>query len=142
MNQFRKFGLPLLAIVLGVVALIVGIRQNSTKLLYDSTVKATIVDIEESWETDPDPDVDTERLVKTAYIDYAVNGTKYEHVLCPVQDDNAKVGDTVEILYQSSNPEKISAPNISTTAVVFIIVGAVVAVGGLLGLVFVFIKRR
>ena len=140
MNNIKRMVVPLLALVLGVIALVIGIHQNSTKHLYDSTAKASIADIEESWETEADTDM--QKLVKTAYIDYEVNGIKYEHVLSPVQDDDFKIGDTVDILYQSSNPEKISAPNIGTTSVIFIIVGALVAVGGLAGTAISIIKRR
>ena len=138
--NIKKLALPALALVLGIIALVVGIHSNATKHLYDSTVKATIVDIEESWETDPD--TDSQKLVKTAYIDYTVDGQKYERVLSPVQDDGFKVGDTTEILYQSGNPEKIAAPDMATTAVIFIIVGVVVTLGGLIGTALTVIRRR
>ena len=138
-NTMSKKIFPIFCVVLGIIALVVGIHQRSTKDLYDSTVKATVVDVEENWETDAD---DVQKLVKTPYISYEVNGVKYESVVSPVQDDDLEVGDTVEILYQSQNPEKISAPNIGTSSIIFIVVGAVVTLGGLFGTVITFLRRR
>lgn len=137
--NIKKLLFTLLIVALGIIALVVGIHSNATKDLYDSTVKATVVDIDESWETDAD---DVERLVKTPYITYEVNGVKYENVVSSVQDDNLNVGDTVEILYQSGNPEKISAPNIGTSSVIFIVVGAVVTLAGLIGTALTVLRRR
>ncbi len=56
-------------------------------------------------------------------------------------DENAEVGDEVEILYQSSNPEKYAATNNASTGIVFIIVGALVTLGGIFGAIRAFLKR-
>lgn len=129
MNKLISIILSVVAVIAGIAFVVVGIVQIANKDKYDSTVTATIVDIQEEWETATDPD-DVDRLVKTAYIDYEINGVKYEHVLSPEQDDNYKVGDTVEILYQSENPEKISSQNITMSAFIFIGLGLAVAVFG------------
>lgn len=129
MNKLISIILSVVAVIAGIAFVVVGIVQIANKDKYDSTVTATIVDIQEEWETATDPD-DVDRLVKTAYIDYEINGVKYEHVLSPEQDDNYKVGDTVEILYQSENPEKISSKNITLSAFIFIGLGLAVAVFG------------
>ena len=136
--NIKKLAFPFLALVLGVIALVVGIHQNATKDLYDSTVKATVVRVEEDIEIDDD----VTRTVYTPYIDYEVDGKKYEEVVSPVQDDSLKEGDTVEILYQSQNPEKIAAPDIGTSSIIFIIVGAVVTLGGLIGTALTILRRR
>lgn len=129
MNKLISIILSVVAVIAGIAFVVVGIVQIANKDKYDSTVTATIVDIQEEWETATDPD-DVDRLVKTAYIDYEINGVKYEHVLSPEQDDNYKVGDTVEILYQSEHPEKISSKNITLSAFIFIGLGLAVAVFG------------
>lgn len=129
MNKLISIILSIAVVVGGIAFAIVGVVQLVNKDKYDSTVTATIVDIQEEWETAADPD-GVDRLVKTAYIDYEINGVKYEHILCPVQNDNYSVGDTVDILYQSQNPEKISGQNITSTSFAFIGCGLLAAVIG------------
>ena len=141
MNRLKKFILPLFAVVLGIIALVVGIRTNATKHLYDSTVKATVVDVQEDFVAATDEN-ETDHFEKTAYITYEVNGVKYENVQSPYNDENVEIGDKVDILYQSQNPEKYAATNNATAGIVFIIVGAVVTLIGLAGTVITFLKRR
>lgn len=141
MNSLKKFILPLFAVVLGIIALVVGIRTNATKHLYDSTVKATVVDVQEDFVAATDEN-ETDHFEKTAYITYEVNGVKYENVQSPYNDENVEIGDKVDILYQSQNPEKYAATNNATAGIVFIIVGAVVTLIGLAGTVITFLRRR
>ena len=105
------------AVVFGVVFAVSGIKTIAEKDLYDTQITATVVDVQEEWESAADPD-EPDRLVNTAYIDYEIDGTKYEHVLAPEQDDSLKVG------------------------VIFIILGALVAIAGCVSAVRVFIKKR
>ncbi|MBR1761923.1 MAG: hypothetical protein IJ731_00970 [Eubacterium sp.] len=129
------------AIVFGVVFAVSGIKTISEKDLYDTQIKATVVDVQEEWESSADPD-EPDRLVNTAYIDYEVNGKKYEHVLAPEQDDDLKIGDTVDILVQSKNPEKISALNPTKGGVIFIVLGVLVAIAGCVSVIKAFIGKR
>ncbi|MBE6741404.1 MAG: DUF3592 domain-containing protein [Ruminococcaceae bacterium] len=128
MEKLKKIIFSVIAVVIGIALIAYGIYSLSTKHLYDSSVTATIVDVEESWESDGDG---SDHLVKTFYIDYEINGVKYEHVESPVSEDSMKVGDTVEILYQSKNPEKISEKDISKTAAIIIGVGALLLIVGI-----------
>ena len=131
MNKLVSIILSIAIVVGGIAFAIVGVVQFVNKDKYDSTVKATIVEVTEEWETETDADGEPiDKLVKTAYIDYEVDGKKYEHVLSPVQDNDYKVGDTVDILYQSQNPEKISGQNITTASIAFIGLGLLAAVIG------------
>ena len=141
MNSLKKFILPLFAVVLGIIALVVGIKTNATKHLYDSTVTATVVDVQEDFVAATDEN-ETDHFEKTAYITYEVNGVKYENVQSPYNDENVEIGDKVDILYQSQNPEKYAATNNATAGIAFIIVGAVVTLIGLAGTVITFLKRR
>lgn len=139
MKRFVPLLMALLAVVAGVVFVISGIHTLLNKDLYDSTVTAVIVDAVEEWDySDPD----SSRLITTYYIDYTVGGQKFEHVESPESDSSMKIGDTVEILYQSKDPSKISAKNITTGAVIFIAAGAVVALGGAFSAIRAFTKQR
>ena len=97
--------------------------------------------MQEEWESSADPD-ESDRLVNTAYIDYEFDGKKYEHVPAPEQDDNIKVGDSVDILVQSKNPEKISGLNPTKGGVIFIVLGILVAIAGCVSSVRLFINKR
>ena len=138
MKRFIPIIFSVLAVVFGVIFIISGIHTLSEKDLYDSTVTATIVDVEEHWEDNGEDS----SLVTTYFIDYEIDGVKYEHVESPVQSGNLGVGDTVDILYQSKNPEKISSQNITSGATIFIVVGSLVAIGGCISTVRSVIKFR
>ena len=129
------------AVVFGIVFAVSGIKTISEKDLYDTQITATVVDVQEEWESSADPD-EADRLVNTAYIDYEFDGKKYEHVPAPEQDDNIKVGDSVDILVQSKNPEKISGLNPTKGGVIFIVLGILVAIAGCVSSVRLFIKKR
>ena len=131
MKKFLPVILSILVVVFGIVFVVSGITTLKNKDLYDSAVNATVVDIQEEWQTVGEDD----QLVNVYYIDYEVDGVKYEHVECPESNGDMKVGDTVEILYQSKDPSKISGHNITSSGVIFIAVGAVVALGGCFAIV-------
>ena len=128
MKKLVSIVLSVVFIAGGVAFIVLGIHQISTKDLYDSTVTATVVDVEENLDTITDPE-NAETNV-TVYIDYEVDGVKYEHVEAPEYDSSMKVGDTMEILYQSKDPSKYSGQNIGQTAAIFIGLGAVLAIAG------------
>ena len=109
--------------------------------MYDTQITATVVDVQDEWESTGDPD-DAGHLVHTAYIDYEAGGKKFEHVLAPEQNNKLKTGDTVEILVQSGNPEKISAPDPAKGGAIFIVAGALAAVVGCVSTIRFFIKKR
>ena len=141
MKKFLPVVMSIAAVVIGIIFAVSGIKTIAEKDLYDTEITATVVDVQEEWETSGDPD-DTGRLVRTAYIDYEVNGKKFEHVLAPEQNNNIKTGDTVNILVQSGNPEKISALNPAKGGAVFIAAGALAAVIGCVSAVRFIIKKR
>lgn len=118
---------PIIAIILGIVVVVAGVHKLSTKDLYDSTAQATVVDVQEEIENDGE---DT-RTVTKVFIDYEVDGVKYEHVEAPESDSTMQIGDTVEILYQSKNPSEYSGKIITGNAAILIAIGAVVALAGI-----------
>ncbi len=141
MKKFLPVIMSIGVVVVGIIFAISGISTIANKDKFDTQITATVVDIQQEWESSADPD-DPDRLVDTAYIDYEVDGKKYEHVLAPEQNGNMKVGDTVDILVQSQNPEKISALNPTKGGIIFIVVGVIAAIGGCVSTIRAFIKRR
>ncbi len=129
MNKILNVVLSFFAVIIGIGCAVAGIVQFANRDKYDLPVIATVATIQEEWETATTED-EVDRLVKTAYIEYEVNGVKYGPVLAPTQKDSYSVGDTVEILCQSKNPEKFSDSNVTTTALLFVGLGALVAVIG------------
>ena len=138
MQRLLKFLVPVIAIVLGIVAIVSGAKLYSQKDLYDTPAKAVIVDIQEEWVSEGD---DT-HLETTVYVDYEADGVKYEHVQYPGSNSGMKIGDELDIVYQSSNPAEFYTPNVGGSAVLFIVIGAVVTLGGCIGMVMTVIRRR
>lgn len=128
-------------VAVGIIFAVSGISTIANKDKFDTQITATVVDIQEEWESAADPD-EPDRLVSTAYIDYEVDGKRFEHVLSPEQSDEMKVGDTVDILVQSQNPEKISSLDPAKGGAIFIALGAVAALGGCISAIRAFIRRR
>ncbi len=141
MKKFTPIILSIAAVVLGIVFVISGIKTIADRDLYDTTVTATVVDVQEEWVQSADSE-EADHLEKTAYIEYEVNGEKFGPVIAPTQDENIKVGDTQDILCQSKNPSKISSLNPTKGGVIFIVLGALAAVAGCVSTIRIFIKKR
>ena len=137
-KKFVPIIISIFAVVIRIVFVINGITTLKNKDLYDSTVTATGVDVQEEW----DNTGEDSNLVRTVYIDYEIDGVKYEHIESPEQNNNMKVGDTVDILYQSKDPSKISGQNITKNSVMFIIIGAIAALGGCFSTLISFLRRK
>ena len=137
MQKIVRLIIPVIAIVLGIVAVISGVRKLANKDLYDSTVTATIVDIQEEW----DHSGEDSTLIYHVYVDYEVDGVKYEHVESPEADNTMRVGDKIDLLYQSKDPTELSGKNITGSSILIIAIGAVVAVGGIVAEIKAFVGR-
>jgi len=137
MPKIVRLIIPVIAIVLGIVAVISGVRKLANKNLYDSTVTATIVDIQEEW----DHSGEDSTLIYHVYVDYEVDGVKYEHVESPEADNTMRVGDKIDLLYQSKDPTELSGKNITGNSILIIAIGAVVAVGGIIAEIKAFVGR-
>lgn len=137
MQKIVRLIIPVIAIVLGIVAVISGVRKLANKDLYDSTVTATIVDIQEEW----DHSGEDSTLIYHVYVDYEVDGVKYEHVESPETSSKMHVGDKIDLLYQSKDPTELSGKNITGNSILIIAIGAVVAVGGIIAEIKAFVGR-
>lgn len=134
MKRIMNLIFPLVFIVMGVVVIVICAGQYRNKDLYDMPAKGVITDIQEEWNgTDSDG---FDEYTYTVFVDYEVDGKKYEHVEFPFYSGSMKVGDEIDLLYQSADPTQISETNAGTHALIFIAGGALFV---LLGIVF-FIK--
>lgn len=138
MRKILNILFPVVAVVLGIVVLVLGFKKLGSKKNYDASVTGVISGIEREWSgTDEDG---FDQYDYTVYVDYEVDGKKYEGVKYPSYDSSMQKGDEVEILYQSSNPENIAEGNIAGNATIMIVIGAVAALAGLVMAVKAFIR--
>ena len=108
--------------------IVLGVNKMNSKKLYDASTTGVIVGIEREW-TGTDED-GFDQYDYTVYVDYEIDGKKYENVKYPSYDSSMQKGDEVEILYQSSNPENIAEGNLTGNATIMIVLGVVFALIG------------
>ena len=128
MNRILRIIFPVVAVVMGIVAIVLGARKLATKNRFDASTTAVITGIEREWTGTDENGFDEYNY--TVYIDYEADGKKYENAEYPVYNSSMKKGDTLEILYVSSDPTQISEKNITGNAVIFIAAGAVLVLVG------------
>ena len=115
-------------VVFGVIAAVSGVKKMQSKDLYDAAATATIVGIEREWQGVDEDGFD--QYDYHVYVDYEIDGQKYEQKEYPGYSSSMKVGDTLDILYQSSNPENFCEKNITGNSMIMIGVGVVLALAG------------
>ncbi len=138
MRKIFNILFPVIAVAAGIVVIVLGAKKMSSKKNYDASVTGVITGIEREW-TGTDED-GFDQYDYTVYVDYEVDGRKYENVKFPAYDSSMHKGDEIEILYQSSNPENIAEGNVAGNAVFIIAVGAVLALIGIVTAVKAFIR--
>ena len=139
LNKIFKIIFPIIMIAFGIISIVSGTHKLQTKDLYDTAATAVIADIEREWRgTDNDGFDEYDYFV---YVDYEAGGKKYEHIQYPGYDRSMKVGDEINILYQSANPEEISETNITGNATIFIVAGAVLSLIGVFMILKNFFRR-
>ncbi len=129
MRKILNILLPLGAVVLGIVVIVFGVNKLKTKNLYDMPATAVITGIEREWTGTDSDGFDTYEY--HVYVEYEIDGEKYKDVEYPGYDGSMKVGDELEILYQSADPTQISEKNITGSAILIFVAGAVFIVIGL-----------
>lgn len=92
-----EIAVALLFVVLSVYAI-----THSDDTVYRST-KATIVRIEEEYDTL------NEQYEHKVYVDYELDGVKWENIEYGAYDSSMKVGDTVKVIYDMKDPTSIQA---------------------------------
>ena len=135
-NNMRKLFSILFAVIFvvaGIVVIVMGVNRLNSKSDYDASTTGVIVGIEREW-TGTDED-GFDQYNYTVYINYEVDGQKYENVEYPSYDSSMKKGDEVEVLYQSSDPTNIAEGNLTGNATIMIVIGAVCALVGVVAAV-------
>ena len=138
MRKLFNIIFPIVFIIAGIVVIVLGVNRMSSKKNYDAATTGVIVGIEREW-TGTDED-GFDQYDYTVYVDYEVDGKKYENVEYPVYDSSMQKGDQVEILYQSADPTNIAEGNISGNATIMIVLGAVFAVIGVAAVIKAFVR--
>ena len=139
MNKIFKLIFPIVAIIFGIIAIITGAHKMQSKRLYDASTTAVITGIEREWSgTDEDG---FDQYDYHVYVDYEVDGKEYKQMEYPGYNSSMKNGDTLEIIYQSSNPENFAEKNITGNALIIIAIGSVLTLGGIIGEIRAFVKR-
>ena len=128
MRKLLNIIFPIVAVVVGIVVAVLGVNKMSSKKLYDASTTGVIVGIEREW-TGTDGD-GYDQYSYTVYVDYEIDGKKYENVQYPSYNSSMHKGDEVKILYQSANPENIAEGDLTGNAAIMIAVGAVFALIG------------
>ena len=120
-------------VVAGIFVIVMGVNRLNSKKDYDASTTGVIVGIEREW-TGTDED-GFDQYSYTVYIDYEVDGQKYENVQYPSYDSSMQKGGEVEVLYQSSDPTNIAEGNLTGNATIMIVIGAVCALFGVAAVV-------
>ena len=139
LNRILKFVFPIVMAVFAVILIVAGVKKLQSRRLYDASTKAVIVGIEREWTGTDEDGFDTYDY--KVYVDYEVDGKKYENREYPGYNSSMKKGDEVEILYQSSNPENFAEKNVTGNSVIMIVIGAVLALAGVFMGLRAFIRR-
>ena len=85
-------------VVAGIVVIVMGVNRLNSKSDYDASTTGVIVGIEREW-TGTDED-GFDQYNYTVYINYEVDGQKYENVEYPSYDSSMKKGDEVEVKFE------------------------------------------
>ncbi|MBQ6066237.1 MAG: DUF3592 domain-containing protein [Clostridia bacterium] len=139
MRKIFNIVFPIVFVVAGIFVVILGIGKLRNKDTFDASTTAVISGIEREWKgTDSDG---FDEYDYTVYINYEVDGKKYENVEYPGYNSSMKTGDELEIKYESANPENISEANITGSATIMIVMGAVFALVGIVSSLRALIRR-
>lgn len=100
---------PIMFVIVGVFILAISIYAYHATNAMDGATTAVITDIVESQEWVDYGQESTYETVYTAYVTYEVDGVKYENVEFGRCDSKTKVGDTVEIVYDTKDPSRMTS---------------------------------
>jgi flagellar basal body-associated protein FliL len=138
-GKIQKIILPILFIIGGIVFIILGVK-SSAEIKNFPEVKATVtkIDTKVIEEQDSDGNFST-REEQTVYVKYTVDGKEYNEILQSAP--NSKEGDTLTAHYNPKKPTYITGATKGSNTI-FIIVGIVVSLIGLISGALFLIKGR
>ncbi|MCR5456668.1 MAG: DUF3592 domain-containing protein [Clostridiales bacterium] len=116
-NRYRRIMITLITAVMAVLLVVVGVLMMSNKK--DNYVETTAT-ISEIKYIAPD-----EELAHEVYVDYTIDGHRYEHVQLNIFEFSYSVGKEITILYDPANPSVIKGKK-SVDIVILLFAGAAV----------------
>ncbi len=123
MKRIFNIVFPIIMVVAAVVVIVFGVKKMASKKLYDASTTAVITGIEREW-TGTDED-GFDQYEYHVYINYEVDGKKYENKEYPGYSSSMKQGDELTILYKTSNPEEFAEENVTGNGIIMIVFGVV-----------------
>lgn len=135
-SQTARFFIPagLILIIFGIVVFVITLNnQNYIK------IEATVVNVEETQETNVDDDGTNTTTVYNATVNYTVGGKEYTQTLDNVS--KCKIGDKMDIYYNPKDPNQITQSKSLILPIVIIVAGIASLVGGIISAVYA-VKRH
>lgn len=102
MARVKQFFVPVVAIIAGIVALIMGFQMYQNSKVYLPTT-AVITDIQEEWTGSGG--TEGSNYDYHVFIRYTVDGTQYDNELGEY-DATMDIGDKLDIVYNPENPNQ------------------------------------
>ena len=137
-NPIAKILVPIILLISGIVFLVLGINALTAVNSF-TEISAVVSKIEIQQSADPD-----ESPSSTIYVKYKMNGKEYNEILQFSGSDYTE-GETVKVLCDPNNPSYVTGATM-TSSIIYIVIGAVMALIGLgIGVspfVFVWLGRR
>lgn len=140
LSKYNDIVLPAMAMVMGIVFVALSIYMGVATKSFTGSTMATIVNIEEHVEWVGAGDDEHPETVYTQFITYRVKGVKYENVEFGSCDEDAQIGDRIEIKYDEDDPARITDTDTSTPKIVGGISAVFILAGGFV--LFRNLKRR
>lgn len=128
-NRFLTLITPVILLIGAIVFIGLGIL-NLQQVKKFPEIQATVTKVEQELDTAGD----SSDVNETVWVHYTVDERDYDEVLQFHEVDKLKVGDTITVRYNPEKPNYVTAGKTST-AIIYIGLGALFGIGGLAMLV-------
>lgn len=118
-------------VLIGAIMIACSIYSIKVTNSYDGAGIATVNNIVESQEWVSDGDGQTLETVYTQYVTYEVDGVKYENIEFGTCDKSTKIGDEIEIVYDTKDPSKFTSKS-HKSSIIVIVAGSVSILVGII----------
>ncbi len=134
-NRFFTLITPVILIIGAVIFIGLGVL-NLNQVKKFPEIQATVTKVDQEL----DPAGEAGDVNETIWVHYTVDGKEYDEVLQFHEVDKFKVGDTITVRYNPEKPNYVTAGKTST-AIIYIGLGALFGIGGL-GMLVRIIRNR
>ena len=122
-NRYRRITMIVFLFILAAILVVIGVMVTSKRKTDYVETQATIVELKETG-------TDEDNMTYDVFVDYTVNGVKYEHVQVDSYSSGYAVGKQITVLYDPSNPAVIVGKTSEFVIILLFAGAAVCAVGG------------